>query len=117
MADEIYNKAMNAYGTNDYNAALNDFSFLGSYKYKDSQDMFTQCSYQQALECYKKGEYNDAILNFEAIIDYKDSASLIKECTYKLGNQSYSFNPVNSIAQFESIKGIKTLTICSAAVV
>lgn len=107
LADDIYEEGMGAYNLEDYDTAVKDFSFLKTYQYKDSEDMYIQCSYKNALIQYSNGNYEEAQKTFASFEEYKDSYALFKECTYMLAKQEYAENAANSIEKYTSIKGYK----------
>lgn len=114
LADDIYEEGMGAYNLEDYDTAVKDFSFLKTYQYKDSEDMYIQCSYKNALIQYSNGNYEEAQKTFVSFEEYKDSYALFKECTYMLAKQEYVENAANSIEKYTSIKGYKdTNTVLS----
>ena len=44
--------------------------------------LIAECTYQPAVNAYVRGDYEEAIKLFEAVIDYKDSAEQIKKSRY-----------------------------------
>lgn len=58
---------MGAYNLEDYDTAVKDFSFLKTYQYKDSEDMYIQCSYKNALIQYTNGNYEEAQKTFASL--------------------------------------------------
>ena len=107
MADELYNKGRVAYDDKNYEEAQKIFKFLSEYKFKDSKDRYTQCSYNAAMEKFTAGNYTEAETSFNRISEYKDSVALMKESTYNLAQQTAYDNPVKSIKLYEKIKDYK----------
>ena len=69
--------------------------------------------YHAALNLYNAGEYNEAIIAFEALEDYKDSIEKIKKCKTEIENQKYS-KAVDLYENGEYAEAIGLLQDCKA---
>lgn len=76
-----------------YEKAETAFKDLGDYR--DSQDMYKECFYQDGISKLNNKNYNDAITSFKNVKDYNDAKSKIEQCYYllaidSLNNKKYS---------------------------
>lgn len=108
-----YKSAVTLQEAGDYEAALEIYTALGSYK--DSTDRASQCSiaisYQNAVELQSAGNYSDALDVFYTISGYQDTNERIAYCESMIA----AIDTYNSAAQRLSEKNDALNTAISAA--
>ena len=77
-----YDKAIEHFIAEDYEAAKEGFTALADYK--DSAAMVRKCDYQIALALKEEGKYQDALKQFQALGDYEDSVKQSVSCVCAL---------------------------------
>ena len=73
----IYKKAEKQMKNKEYEAALSQYKYLGSYK--DSEDKAKECTYNLANKDYNDLYYDKALAEYNSIKDYKDTDAILKK--------------------------------------
>lgn len=79
----IYLPASNSLTAKDWQAAVDGFSQISTYK--DSADKLTQARYGLAAQKAAEGDYAAAVTLYELLGSYKDSESSLRTARYNLG--------------------------------
>ncbi len=81
----IYQPAVSALSSKDYQAAVDGFSRISTYR--DSSDKLIQARYGLAAQKVADAQFSEAVELYTLLGDYKDSAELLQDAKYSLGVQ------------------------------
>lgn len=82
IKDAKYRLGFNYYITSEYGLALDIFSDLSLYGYKDTDEMINKLNYKIALGYIDNYDYGNAIKYLKNIMEYEDSFEYIKKIMY-----------------------------------